>query len=131
MTVSILIITHENVGSALLNVALKTFGKLPLPIVSVPIKHDSDPDTTLNSIRSIISSLNNTDGVLILTDLFGATPSNIARALQNEVRVKVVTGINLPMLIRVLNYPDLCLHKLAEKAITGGKDGVLNCEEYA
>lgn len=130
MSVNILIITHDNVGSSLINTALKMFGQLPLPTITVPIEHSDDPENIINKIRNVLTKLKNSEGVLILTDLFGSTPSNIARQLQlNSQTVKIVTGINLPMLIKVMNYPTLCLNKLAEKAICGGKEGVLNCEE--
>ena len=67
------------------------------------------------------------DGVLVLTDLYGSTPSNIACKLRRHGHVRVVSGVNLPMLIRVLNYPDLDLDSLKEKALSGGRDGVLSC----
>jgi PTS system ascorbate-specific IIA component len=129
MSVKILIITHENIGSALLNVALKTFGKLPLAALVVPIHYNTDPDVICGKINFLVTNLNNPDGILVLTDLFGSTPNNIARSLQNNFNVRVVTGVNLPMLIRIMNYPHLSLNELAEKAISGGKDGVLNCAE--
>jgi mannose PTS system EIIA component len=132
MAISILIITHENVGNALLNVAIRIFEKLPLPpTISIPIAHDAHQDSILTEIRAALAKLDNHDGVLVLTDLYGATPNNLVRSLQDEVNVKVVTGVNLPMLIRVFNYSHLPLNLLAEKALSGGRDGVLNCAEFA
>ena len=62
----------------------------------------------------------------VLTDMYGSTPSNIACRLTGT-HTKVVAGINLPMLIRVLNYPRLTLTELAEKALSGGRDGIMYC----
>lgn len=129
MSVNVLIITHENIGSSLLNVVFKTYGKLPLPSVVVPINHDNDPDVILEKVHIILKNLDTQDGILVLTDLFGSTPNNIARTLQHRFNVRVITGINLPMLIRIMNYPQLSLIDLAEKAISGGREGVLNCLE--
>ncbi|MGE3921024.1 MAG: PTS sugar transporter subunit IIA, partial [Gammaproteobacteria bacterium] len=125
----ILMITHDDVGTALLNTVLKLLGGLPLPTIAIPINHDIDPEISCQRLRTIIQNIHNTDGVLILTDVFGATPNNIVLELQNEINVKVITGLNLPMLIKVMNYPDLSLSLLAEKAICGGREGVVNCEE--
>lgn len=131
MTVGILIITHDNVGSALLNAAIKMFNELPIPALAVSINHDIDPKLSIFKLKTLIEDLNMGDGVLVLTDLFGATPTNLARVLQDETKIKIVSGVNLPMLIRVMNYPQLSLAKLAEKALSGGRDGVLNCAEEA
>jgi PTS system ascorbate-specific IIA component len=67
-------------------------------------------------------------GVLVLTDIFGSTPSNIAASLAEDGRIAVVAGLNLPMLVRVLNYPEDPLEGLTEKAIVGGNRGILACE---
>ena len=63
-------------------------------------------------------------GVLVLSDLAGSTPGNVAERVARQGRVRVVTGINLPMLMRVFNYPGLDLDALARKALEGGRDGV-------
>ncbi len=73
--------------------------------------------------------MNKSQGFLILTDLFGSTPSNIASRLQQfqeSDKIRIVAGLNLPMLIRVMNYPHLALDELTQKAVSGGKDGVIN-----
>ena len=75
----------------------------------------------------MIEQLDQGDGVLILTDMYGSTPGNIACALGQNNRVAVVAGLNLPMLVRVLNYPQLDLHTLAEKAESGGRIGIVPC----
>jgi PTS system ascorbate-specific IIA component len=131
MSVGILIITHDDIGKALLESAHTALGQAPLPTRTVSASRDCDPDELLNSARQVLLSLDSGAGVLVLTDLFGATPSNMAeRLLHNtSAAIRIVTGLNLPMLIRVLNYPTLDLNALTAKAVSGGKDGVF--EIYA
>jgi mannose PTS system EIIA component len=126
MSVAVLIITHHEIGHALVNALKTTYGDgLPLPLKTFDVRSDADPDTLLPQLKKLIIKLNQGDGVLILTDLFGSTPSNIAYELQKESNIRIVTGLNLPMLIRVMNYPLLDLVQLAEKARKGGLDGII------
>lgn len=127
MAVGILIITHDQVGQALLNNATATLGFCPLDTAVIDVAHDCDTDKILECARKEQQRLQQGDGVLILTDIFGSTPSNVACALQNESVTSVVAGLNLPMLIRVLNYPNLSLPELVKKALTGGREGILEC----
>ena len=77
----------------------------------------------------MLASVNNGSGVLILTDMYGSTPSNIANSLKNMENIEVVAGVNLPMFIRILNYSDLNLADITEKALSGGHDGIILCEQ--
>jgi PTS system ascorbate-specific IIA component len=76
----------------------------------------------------MISQLDQGQGVLVFTDMYGSTPSNIAYSLAQRGRVNVISGINLPMLIRALNYQIMDLDMLTEKAVSGGKEGIICCE---
>jgi len=87
---------------------------------------DSDPDYLVLEGKALIDQLDDGDGVLVLTDMFGATPSNVAAKLVSG-KVACVAGINLPMLVRVLNYSELNLRELAQKALSGGIEGVMTC----
>jgi len=130
MSVNVLIISHENVGAALLDAAVNTLGFCPLSADSLPIWGNCDPEEMLEAARKKIQALDTGEGVLVLTDLYGSTPSNIACRLAQENNARVVTGVNLPMLIRVLNYPKLCLDELAEKAQSGGREGIMDCKKF-
>ncbi len=129
MKVNILIISHDEIGNALVNAVKKTFGtSLPLPIFTVEVQTNTDPDEIIPKLKKLINAkINQCDGFLILTDAFGATPSNIAQKIQNN-NVRIVCGLNLPMLIRVLNYPNSSLDELAKKALAGGQAGIVECE---
>ncbi len=125
MSVSILLITHHGIAAALLNVASTTFGTLSLNVSHLEVSNDPDPDHLIFEASNLVKKLDAGLGVLVLTDMFGSTPSNIAQELQQlNQNVRVVTGLNLPMLFRILNYPHLPLSQLAEKAVSGAKAGV-------
>ncbi len=128
MTVGLLIVTHNRIGSELLDTATNMLGICPLATLVLPVTPDTDPDRTCAAARRMVRDLDQGEGVLILTDVYGSTPSNIASRLREHERVRVVAGVNLPMLIRILNYPRLELDELAEKALSGGRDGVLLCK---
>lgn len=128
MSVGILIITHAKVGDALLETADKMLGGLPMEVHVMPIPLDCQPDNSLQQAMDQIHELDHGEGVLVLTDMFGSTPSNVANRLLQEPGICVVTGLNLPMLIRVLNYPRLSLGELSQKAVSGGTDGIMQCK---
>ncbi|MGE3318096.1 MAG: PTS sugar transporter subunit IIA [Candidatus Berkiella sp.] len=125
MSVGILLITHSGIGGALLNVAHGTFGQLPLCTTHLSVSRDPEPELLLAKAAQLVRKLDSGSGVLVLTDMFGSTPSNIAQGLQNQgFNIRVITGLNVPMLFRILNYPHLALGPLAKKAVDGGKDGI-------
>lgn len=127
MSVGILIITHSNIGASLYDAVISVIGKSPLTTKLLPVSIDSDPDKLIDKARQLIAQLDEGQGVLVLTDMYGSTPSNVACKLANG-QVNIVAGINLPMLVRVMNYPTLNLQQLANKAVSGGHEGVLPCQ---
>lgn len=122
-----MLVTHGNIGAIILQAAIEVLGVCPLTTSTVSVPADCDPGRVLEEAQAAVDSMNNGDGVLILTDMYGATPGNIACRIHNPHDVRVVAGLNLPMLIRALNYPQLSLDELAAKAVSGGLDGVLAC----
>lgn len=129
MTVGLLIITHNNVGQVLLDATVGMLGVQPIPTAVLGVTSDKDPEAMIDRAHQLVREVDHGDGVLILTDLFGSTPSNVAWALEHHIHTIIIAGLNLPMLLRVMNYPKLSLPELAEKAMSGGRDGVLLCKE--
>lgn len=127
MSVQILLITHELIGAELLKVTRNTYGRIPINTEVITIDYKTNPDKFIPIIETTAKKLASPDGILILTDLYGSTPCNIALTLTQHHHVEVIAGLNLPMLLKVMNYPTLNLHQLAQKAISGGKEGVVNC----
>ena len=125
--VGLLIITHDHVGTVLYETAAHMLGMCPLMAEVLPVMADCDPDEMVRRGRELVEKLNQGDGVLILTDMYGSTPSNIAARLAVDHRILVVSGINLPMLVRIMNYPTLSVTELALKAESGGRDGIFYC----
>ncbi|GAB4289345.1 MAG: hypothetical protein Kow0096_02220 [Thiohalomonadaceae bacterium] len=125
--VGVLLITHDPLGHVLLATADAILGHCPLSVAVLTVPLDADPELTAAEARRLAAGLNHGAGVLVLTDLYGSTPGNIACRLLEWEQVRVVSGINLPMLLKVCNYHTLALDELAEKAATGGRDGILLC----
>ncbi len=126
--VGLLVITHNNVGGALFDAAISVLGECPLPFEILPVSQNCDPEERYQKALGYIEKLNQADGVLVITDMYGSTPSNIATKLAQD-NVTIVTGINLPMLVRVMNYPTLSLEKLSNKAVSAGQTGVIAVEK--
>lgn len=129
MTVGVLIITHEDLGDSMVRTARKTIKFCPLKVETLPIDPDCIPEDMRGVAHVICERLDDGDGVLVLTDLFGSTPSNISVKLRSRGKIEVISGVNLSMLIRVMNYPELSLPVLITKALTGGHDGIILCED--
>ncbi len=127
MSVGLLLLTHETMGGALVNAARHVLGRLPmaLDVMEIPATC-CDPERTARDASRRAQALDEGDGVLVLTDLYGATPCNVAHQLPHlGVHMHSVSGLNLPMLLRVLNYPEQSLDELAQTAAIGGRGGIL------
>lgn len=124
MGVGILIISHDGIGETLLDTASHMIENSPLKIRLLSASRKCDPDDLLRKAISLCKEIDGGDGTLVLTDLIGSTPSNIAHRLAKHANVNIITGINLSMLVRLINYPDLNLSDLTEKAYSGGIDGI-------
>jgi PTS system ascorbate-specific IIA component len=124
MTIGVLLMTHPGVGAALLHTATRIVGSTPLRIKCLEVPVGADVEPLLEQAAEQMVSLDQGDGVLVLSDLFGATPSNLACRLTDTGRAMVVAGLNLPMLLRVFNYPNDDLAALAGKASDGGVRGI-------
>ena len=127
MSVGILLITHEGIGHALLAVATRLLRKLPLETAAFEVPFDGDVDVLLPQASAALRKVDGGDGVLVLTDLYGATPSNIAAKLSRlGTPVRRVSALSLPMLLRVMNYADLPLDELPAVAAAGARNGVIH-----
>jgi PTS system mannose-specific IIA component len=125
MSVGILLLTHETMGAALIATARHILGRVSLPLDTLAIPPGTDIDNALRDTAASTRALDRGDGVLILTDVYGATPSNVAEKLNSlGLDVRRVSGLNLPMLLRVLNYPEQSLSELAQTAASGGRTGI-------
>ncbi len=129
MGVGLLLITHQNLGDTLLQTARSMLGGLPEGCESMAMSQADDPDEVLARARDRLEVLDSGAGVLILTDMFGSTPSNVASRVARARNARVIAGVNLPMLVRILNYRHLPLTEVVNKALSGGHDGILLCDQ--
>ncbi|MCW8956685.1 MAG: PTS fructose transporter subunit IIA [Gammaproteobacteria bacterium] len=128
MNVGLLLISHQGVASNLLTTANNMLGNCPTNIRVLEVPLDASLEDSQQQANAFINQLNQGDGVLILTDLYGSTPSNVGHVIIDQVNTKMVSGLNLPMLVKVLNYPNLDLEEMAAKAQSGGQAGILLCD---
>lgn len=125
MSVGILLLTHEDMGTALAATARHILGRIALDVDAFSIPPGSDVEVALSAAAARVRALDSGDGVLVLADVYGATPSNVAARLAPlGLNVRRVAGLNLPMLLRVLNYPEQSLAELALTAEHGGRVGI-------
>jgi PTS system ascorbate-specific IIA component len=122
--IGILIVSHGAFGESLIHSASHVLGKRPLFLRQVGVTVHDDPDQILPVAEDLIRFLDQGQGVLVLTDIYGATPSNIAAKVLKPGRIEGIAGVNLPMLIRALTYREEPLEALLEKALTGATEGV-------
>jgi PTS system ascorbate-specific IIA component len=123
--IGILIIAHGTLGESLIHCASHVLNKRPARLRQLGVTAQDDPLLLLPHARSLLKELDTGQGVLILSDMYGGSPSNIAAKLLIPGRIEGVAGVNLPMLIRALTYRDRPLATLVTKAVSGGCEGVM------
>ena len=118
--IGILLITHNGLGDSLVDCVRHVMGKAPSNLKTLSVQADDDPQHKEEEGRALIAQLDTGDGVLLLVDIFGATPCNIARRLYQPGRVEGVSGVNLPMLLSVVCYSGKPLAEIVGKALKSG-----------
>ena len=127
--VGILLITHNNLGETLLDIANNILGEKTRSIATLNVEHSMEIDFVVEKALIAIEQIENGEGVIILTDIIGATPFNIVRRLITPNKIESISGLNLPMLLRAITYQKSELSDLLKKAEQGGKDGVLKIQQ--
>ncbi len=125
---AILIIAHAPLAHALRECALHVFPDCGAHVAAIDVQPNQPPEETLAAARVAIEQLNGSspiEGVLVLADIFGATPCNVAQKLVDGVQTRLITGVNLPMLLRSVSYRNEPLEALVSRAVIGGTQGVM------
>lgn len=125
---AILLIAHAPLANALRQCALHVFPDCGPTVMAIDVQPNLSPDETLHAARIALDQLARVPqvkGVLVLTDIFGATPSNVAQKLVDGQRTRLITGVNLPMLLRSVSYRHEPLDSLVSRAVIGGTQGVM------
>lgn len=121
----ILLVTHNGLGESFVDCVRHVLGAVPPNLRVLSVFAGDDPKTKLAEGQALIKQLDTGAGVLILADVYGATPSNIGRQLCHGHHVLGIAGLNLPMLLRVVCSPDKGLPDLARLALEGGRDCII------
>lgn len=124
MSVALLLVTHKEIASSLIEVASSIVNDSPDNFACVEVPMDAPVDVMESKINDLLNQLDRNDGLLILTDMYGGTPSNIAKKLLHHEDTHFISGLNLPMLVKIMNYRNLPLAELSEKVLSGGKQGI-------
>ncbi len=126
MACGILLITHPGIGASVLAIATALMRQLPLQAEAFEVPLDGDLEALLPQASSALRRVDSGEGVLVLTDLYGASPSNLAGQLARlGTPVRRVSALSLPMLLRVMNYPEQGLDQLPATAAAGTRNGAI------
>ena len=129
--IGILLVSHGAFGESLIHCASHVLGRRPLYVRQLGVTVHDIPEEILPTAEDLIRFLDQGQGVLVMTDIYGATPSNIAAQLLKPGRVEGLAGVNLPMLIRALTYREEPLETAVAKALSGGTEGVMRMSPKA
>ena len=129
--IGILIVTHGEIGTSLLESASQILGDKPVQTATLSVWRQDDPDDLVLRAREILEQIDGGDGVLILTDIFGATPGNVVSKVLEDGKIEGVSGVSLPMLLRVLTgrsngAQPASLSVLVQRALSGGSEGLVH-----
>ena len=124
MSNSILIIAHAPLAQALRDCAMHVYPECAQSVIALDVLPQAQPEFTLAQARQALADVPD-EGLLVLTDVFGATPANVAQKLVAEFNAKLIAGVNLPMLFRAVCYRQEPLDALVARALTGGTQGVM------
>jgi mannose PTS system EIIA component len=123
--IGIMIVSHEPLGTALLHCTRHIFGRLLPQLAALDVIPDEDPDQAVRSAQDLLARINDGSGVIVLTDLYGATPARIATRLAVAHKVVVIAGVNLPLLVKALTYRRGPLEEIAESLLVGVRDSIV------
>ena len=124
--IGVLLVTHGGIGASLLESATQILGGAPQQVDTLSVWRQDDPDDLVLRARELMEGLDAGDGVLILTDIFGATPGNVVSRLLEDGRIEGVSGVSLPMLLRVLTGRNGSLAAAVKRALSGGAEGLVH-----
>lgn len=128
--IGLFLITHTTYGESLIQCACHVLNKRPPQVAQLGVALQDDPLDLLPLARDMMKWVDSGKGVLIMTDVYGATPANIAMKLLEPGRIEGLAGVNLPMLLRALTYRDKDMETLVARATSGGRDGIVNMMKH-
>jgi mannose PTS system EIIA component len=124
--IGVLIVSHGDIGTSLLTSASQILGEPPAQVATLSVWRADDVDDLVLRARELMEGLDSGDGVLVLTDIFGATPGNVVSRLLEDGRIEGVSGVSLPMLLRVLTSRNGSIAAAVKRALSGGSEGLVH-----
>lgn len=128
--IGILLITHGTFGEALVQNVCHVLNKRPPLIAQLGVAAQDDPLDILPLAKLLLNEVDGGNGVLVMTDIYGATPANLALKLLDPGRIEGIAGVSLPMLLRAITYREKGMETMMTKAVSGGRDGILNMRDH-
>jgi PTS system ascorbate-specific IIA component len=123
--IGLLILAHNDLAAALVGAATHTFGQCPPQLAAVGVTYRQTPEQIRALVAQHLRDIDQGQGALIMADIYGATHTNVACTLLERGRIELITGVNLPMLLKTLNYRELPMDELIDKALSGGCGGIV------
>lgn len=123
--IGLLILAQKDLAAGLLESVVHTLGERPPRLEAVGVDYAAPPETVETLLKERLRQVDEGDGVLIFADVYGATHTNLACRLLERGRIELIAGVNVPMLLRALNYRHLPLDELVDRALAGGSVGIL------
>jgi PTS system ascorbate-specific IIA component len=128
--IGILIVAHGSLADSLVECTIHVLGQRPQGLATLDFTGHADPDERQKALQARLDELDEGDGILVLTDMYGATPSNTLCRVLEPAHVEGITGVNLPMLLKALNYREtLPLPQLVERIVEGGRNSINHISE--
>lgn len=124
MSIALYFITHKGIASNLLDVGESITQRENRNLSFIEVPMDTPVDSIIEQAEHDLKQLDTDAGIIFVTDIFGSTPSNIAQELADRHKSDLVSGVNLPMVIRLLNYRDDTAEGLVHKALDGAHQGI-------
>ncbi|MCK5395196.1 MAG: hypothetical protein KAJ32_04350 [Gammaproteobacteria bacterium] len=124
MSVALFFVTHEGIASNLITISEAIIKKTNNNLSYFEVPMDADINLMIEGIENKLEQLDTKEGVLFITDIYGSTPSNVAQKIADKHHADLISGVNLPMIIRLLNYRDETVGSLMQKALDGAKKGI-------
>jgi len=122
--IGIMVVSHEPLGTALIHCTRHVYGRLPMQLAALDVIPDEDPEVAFRAGQELLARINDGSGAIVLTDVFGATPSRVAMRLAVPGRVRVLAGVNLPMLLKAIANRRMPVADLCELLVDSARNAI-------
>jgi len=122
--IGIMVVSHEPLGTALIHCTRHIYGQLPMQLAALDVIPDEDPEAAVSAGQELLARINDGSGAIVLTDVFGATPSRVAMRLAVAGRVRVLAGVNLPMLVKAIANRKMPVDDLCQLLVDSARNAI-------